>query len=211
LNVDGVFELPWYRQQHGLKGRLIGGWEVSAIYTANSGLPLTVSASGGLSINYNLPGGVNGLNGSTTGGIVNDNAGLSVLGNTNAGLRPNQIADPNNGYGIHLKTSKKFQQSSTPFFYTGAFTAQDPNSDVPGTAKRGTINGPGFQKVDVGVFRNFRIYDRLTFQFRAEAFNATNHTNIQLVGTAATTPSTFGLVNGYRDARQMQFAGRFDF
>ncbi len=48
----------------------------------NSGLPLTVAASGGLQINYNLPGGVSSVfNNATNGGTMTDNAGLSVLGN----------------------------------------------------------------------------------------------------------------------------------
>ncbi|HKO17388.1 MAG TPA: TonB-dependent receptor, partial [Acidobacteriaceae bacterium] len=57
LTFDGVWELPWYRDQKDLKGRVIGGWEVSAIYTINSGLPLTVSASSAFSPSYNLPNG----------------------------------------------------------------------------------------------------------------------------------------------------------
>ncbi|WP_263371743.1 carboxypeptidase regulatory-like domain-containing protein [Granulicella cerasi] len=210
LTLDGVWELPWYKEQHGLKGRLIGGWNVAVTYAVNSGLPLTVAASGGSVINYNLPGGINGLNGSTTGGTVNDNAGLSLLGNTNAGLRPNQIADPNQGYGVNLHASKKYGQSSTPWFYTGAFTATDPASNVPGTARRGTINGPGFQRADLGIFRVYRIVDGLKFQLRGEAFNVANHTNIQSIGVTSTS-STFGQVTGYRDARILQVAGRFDF
>src|SRR6202012_487060 len=50
FTLDGVFEEPWFRSQQGLKGRLLGGWELSAIYTAVAGLPITVGASGGLSI-----------------------------------------------------------------------------------------------------------------------------------------------------------------
>jgi hypothetical protein len=210
MNIDGVWELPWYREQHGLKGRLIGGWEISATYSANSGEPLTIAISGGSTINYNLPGGINGLNGSTTGGVGNDNAGLALLGNTNGGLRPNQIADPNKGYGLHLHSNKTYESSNALWFYTGAFTAEDPNSNTPGNAKRGTINGPGFQRADLGVFRNFRIYNNLSFQFRAEAFNVANHTNVQSIGTSATS-ATYGEITGYRDARIMQFAGRFDF
>ena len=141
---------------------------------------------------------------------MNDNAGLSVLGNTNAGLRPNQIANPNQGYGVRLHAGKNPNQSNTPWFYTGAFTAQDPSSNVPGTAKRGTINGPGFQRADLGIFRNFRLYDRLVFQFRGEAFNVANHTNIQTIGSTATS-STFGEITGYRDARILQLAARINF
>jgi hypothetical protein len=210
LSLDGVYELPWYREQKGLKGRLIGGWEVSGIYAVNSGLPLTVSGSGGSQINYDLPGGVASVfNHATNGGYETDNAGLSVLGNTNAGLRPNQIGDPNSGYGVKIH-NKSYESSSSPWFYTGAFAAPSPTSIIPGTAKRGTIEGPGFQRLDLGVFRNFRLYSRVNFQFRAEAFNAPNHTNVNSVGTSATS-STFGEVTGYRDARIVQFAGKFTF
>jgi Carboxypeptidase regulatory-like domain/TonB-dependent Receptor Plug Domain len=208
LNMDGVFEVPWYRDQKSLKGRLIGGWEVSAIYAINSGLPLTVSGSGGSQITYN--GTTSVFNNATNGGYETDNAGLSVLGNTNAGLRPNQIGDPNNGYGVNLKRSKAYESASALWFYPGAFAAPSPTSIIPGTAKRGTIEGPGFQRLDLGVFRNFRIYERLNFQFRAEAFNAPNHTNVQSIGTTATS-GTFGEITGYRDARILQFAGKFTF
>jgi hypothetical protein len=210
IALDGVYELPWYRDQKGFKGRVIGGWEISAIYAINSGLPLTASASGGTQINYNLPGGgASVFNGSTNGGIANDNAGLSVLGSTNAGLRPNQVGNPNSGYGIKIH-NKGYESSSSPWFYGGAFAATSPTSIVPGTAKRGSIQGPGFNRADLGIYRNFRIWERLAFQFRAEAFNAANHTNVQSIGTTSTS-STFGEVTGYRDARILQFAGKFTF
>jgi hypothetical protein len=208
LNIDGVFEEPFFRDQKDLKGRLLGGWELSAIYAVNSGLPLTVSASSAYSPSYNLPSGVTSVfNGRTNTGYITDNAGLSVLGNTNAGLRPNQLGNPNTGYNAKIH-NKGYNQL---WFYTGAFAATDPTSSVPGTEKRGTVQGPGFNRLDLGVYRNFRIYDRLNFQFRAEAFNAANHTNVQTINTAIGSAGTFGEVTGYRDARIMQFAGKFTF
>jgi len=210
LNLDGVYELPWYREQKNLTGRLIGGWEVSAIYSINSGLPLTISASSAYSPSYNLPGtGTSVFNGKTSTGYITDNAGLSVLGNTNAGLRPNQVGDPNSGNGIKIH-NKTYLNSL--WFYTGAFAATDPNNtNTPGTAKRGTIQGPGFNQLDLGVFRNFRIYNRLNFQFRAEAYNAPNHTNVNSIVTSIGSSANFGQVNGYRDARILQFGGKFSF
>ena len=208
INLDAVYELPWYRDQKDIKGRLIGGWELSAIYAIDSGLPLTASASSAFSPSYNLPGGAASvLNGRTNTGYETDNAGLSVLGNTNAGLRPNQIGDPNSGYGTKIH-NKGYNQL---WFYTGAFAAPSPTSIVPGTAKRGTIQGPGFNRLDLGIYRNFRIVERLNFQFRAEAFNAANHTNVNGVTTAIGSSTTFGEVTGYRDARILQFAGKFTF
>jgi hypothetical protein len=211
LNMDGVFEEPFFRDQRGLKGHLLGGWEISGIYSAQSGLPLTVSAGGGSLVQYNLPGGLASIyNNQINGGYETDNAGLSVLGNTNAGLRPNQIGNPNVGPGAVKIHNKKYESSANPWFYTGAFAAPDPGSPVPGTAKRGTINGPGFGRLDLGVFRDFRIWEGVNFQFRTEALNATNHTNVQSVSTSATSV-LFGQVTGYRDARIMQFAGKFTF
>jgi hypothetical protein len=208
LTFDGVWELPWYRDQRNIEGHLIGGWQISAIYSINSGLPLTVSASSAFSPSYNLPGGTSILNGRSNTGIITDNAGLGILGNTNAGIRLNQIGDPNSGYGTKIH-NKGYNQL---WFYTGAFAAAPPSqTTVPPTAKRGTIQGPGFNSMDLGIFRNFRIWERLSFQFRAEAFNAMNHTNVQTVTTAAGSSTTFGEVTGYRDARQVQFAGKFTF
>jgi len=210
FTADGVWEVPWYREQHGLVGHVIGGWELSAIYTAESGLPLTAtSSSGGVSLR-NSPGVTAVPAPNNPSNIVNDNAGLDTFGGSGAGLRPNQIADPNNGYGEALKASKKYEQATTPWFYTGAFQATDPSSPIPGTEKRGSIIGPGFNRADIGIYRNFRIWENLRFQLRGEAFNAFNHTNIQTIGTTATS-TLFGTVEGYRDARVLQLGGRFDF
>ncbi len=206
--IDGVLEEPWFREQKTLAGRVLGGWEITGIYTANSGLPLTAT-SGSFSLGqYNLPTGVTSVyNGRTNTGYATDNAGLSILGNTYAGMRPDQIGDPNSGHGVRIH-NKGYHQL---WFYGGAFASPNPatNTSMPGNEKRGTINGPGFGKADLGIYRNFRIWNRLNFQFRAEALNVTNHTNVQTVTTAEGT--YFGEVTGYRDARIMQFAGKFTF
>jgi len=200
LTMDGVYELPWHRDQKGLQGRLIGGWEVSAIYAINSGLPLTATSSSGSQSNYGY---TSVFNNSTVGGYPTDNAGLSLLGNTDAGLRPNQIGNPNNGNGRSI-------HNRLEWFYRGAFASPSPTSILPGNEKRGVINGPGFNRADVGLFRNFRIYERLNFQFRAEATNVANHTNWQGVTTSVTS-TTYGQVTSNRDARILQLAGKFTF
>jgi len=208
LTIDGVAEEPWFREQKGLVGRMLGGWELTGIYTANTGLPLTATSSSFTLGQYNLPNGMTSIyNNRTNTGYATDNAGLSILGNTYAGMRPDQIGDPNSGHGVKIH-NKGYHQL---WFYGGAFANPNPatNTSAPGDEKRGVINGPGFGKVDLGVYRNFRIYNRLNFQFRAEAFNATNHTNVNSVTTAEGT--YFGEVTGYRDARIMQFAGKFTF
>ena len=189
--IDGVWDLPWLHEQKGIYGRVFGGWEISGIFQAQSGVPLTVSSSGGIAIN---------------GGAVNaDVAGLAILGASPAGLRPDQIADPNSANGgaaIHTRLH---------WFNTAAFASPSATLGLPGNAKRSTILGPGFYRIDTGLFRNFKITEKATFQLRGEAFNVMNHTNFNGVSVAATTPSTFGVVSGAREARIMQVAGKISF
>jgi hypothetical protein len=209
FSLNGVYELPWYRDQKGLVGHLIGGWELSGIFALNSGLPLTVTSSSGTTTPYNLPSGITSVfNGRVNSGVINDNAGLGVFGSTSAGARPNMLGDPNSGHGVKIHN----KGYNSLWFYTGAFAATNPNDQVnPGNEKRGVVEGPGFGRVDLGIHRTFRIYERLNFQLRMEAFNATNHTNVQTIGTSLAGGGTFGEVTGYRDARIVQFAGRFQF
>jgi hypothetical protein len=46
-----------------------------------------------------------------------------------------------------------------------------------GTTKRNAYTGPGFGDVDLSIFKNTHITERITTQFRAELFNLFNRTN----------------------------------
>ena len=201
LTLDAIWYLPIFQSQQGFAGRILGGWELSGVYAVNSGLPLTASESTGAQVYYGY---TNPVNGKTAGNYVNDSAGLGINGNTNAGFRPDQIGNPNQGQGgrtIHTRTE---------WFFRGAFDTPLPSEVRPGNSKRGNIVGPGYNRLDVGIFRNFRIYENLVFQLRGEAFNVANHTNWQGVGTTATA-TTFGQVTSTRDPRILQVAGKITF
>jgi Carboxypeptidase regulatory-like domain/TonB-dependent Receptor Plug Domain len=202
ITIDGVWELPWYRDQKGVVGHIVGGWELSGIYAINSGLPLTVTMSGGGTLFYGTQANASGP---ANGGVATDAAGLGILGPSAQGLRPDMIANPNSGNGqfqIHNRLN---------WFNRTAFIAPPATSYRVGNEKRGVIEGPGFNRLDVGLFRNFKIYEGLVFQLRGEAYNVVNHTNWQGVGTTSTTASTFGQVTSTRDPRILQVAGKITF
>lgn len=202
LTLDGVYELPFYREQKGLVGHIVGGFQLSGIYTLNSGLPLTVTeSSAGGTVGYASQISALGL---ANGGLVNDSAGLGIMnGPDPASLRPNQVANPNNGYGAPIHTRLNW-------FYRPAFVSPTAASLSVGNEKRGAVNGPGFNRLDVGLFRNFRILEGTEFQLRGEAFNIVNHTNFQGVVTSVTS-GTFGQVTSARDNRILQVAGKLTF
>jgi hypothetical protein len=209
LTFDAVYELPWYKEQKGLTGHLIGGWQVSGIYTVNSGLPLTatLSSSGG-TICYSCNSAIGAVQtsilGLANGGVINDSGGLGIMNSPDpASLRPNLVASPNNGYGQKIHTRQNW-------FYRPAFVAPTAASVTVGNEKRGVIEGPGFNRLDVGLFRNFKIHEDLVFQLRGEAFNALNHTNLSSPSVSGAS-SGFGTITTARDNRILQVAGKITF
>lgn len=202
LSIDGVWELPWYREQQGILGHLAGGWEMSGLYVVNSGLPLTITMGAGSLVNYQ---GLTSIyNGQSNGGVANDSAGLGIIGPSQASLRPNQVLNPSDGYGqVNLRTRLHW-------FNQTAFVAPSAASFQVGNEKRGVVSGPGYNRLDVGIFRNFKIYHGAVFTLRGEGFNVMNHTNWGTVGTS-TGLSTFGTVTATRDPRILQVAGKINF
>ncbi len=52
-----------------------------------------------------------------------------------------------------------------------------------GNAGFNSMRGPGVGNLDLGIFREFAVKERIRIQFRAEAFNATNTPHFALPGT----------------------------
>src|SRR5262249_22153849 len=46
-----------------------------------------------------------------------------------------------------------------------------------GNVGRNSLRGPGLARMDLAVFRNFKLSERIRLQFRAESFNIANHAN----------------------------------
>jgi hypothetical protein len=202
LTIDGVWELPWYREQEGIVGKIAGGWELSGIYAVNSGLPLTATMSGSSTVQY---GGLTSIySGQTNGGVASDAAGLGILGPSAASLRPNMVLNPSAGYG-QVQLRKRLH-----WFNQTAFVAPSPSSFQVGNEQRNPMTGPGYNRLDVGLFRNFKLYRSVTFQLRGEGYNIMNHTNWGTIGTTATS-TTFGTVTATRDPRILQVAGKINF
>jgi hypothetical protein len=91
-----------------------------------------------------------------------------------------------------------------------------------GNIARDSNRAPGELDFDASVSKDFKIHERLGFQFRVDAFNVINHTNFQspsgsltATGTGTTptfaTSSGFGKITGTQPNRQMQASARFFF
>ncbi len=81
------------------------------------------------------------------------------------------------------------------WFNTAAFSNVVPGGGYAfGNLGRNNLIGPGIQNLDFGLFKNFRVTERIGVQFRAEAFNALNHANFSLPAADANS-STFGQIS----------------
>jgi Carboxypeptidase regulatory-like domain/TonB dependent receptor len=82
---------------------------------------------------------------------------------------------------------------------------------LPSMLGRNTFRGPGFWNLDAGLYKNFRITEGKTLQFRSEFYNIFNHSNLFLNG-ASTEISSSPFVEGFRNGRRnVQLALKFIF
>ncbi len=135
---------------------------------------------------------------------------ISVFGDTaNAGtiLNTNPIrANQNPNVPIYLSAD---QQSGDRWFNTAAFAT--PAAFTFGNVGRNTVIGPGQNSVDLALIREFQIHESHGIQFRAEFFNALNHTNFGTPNRYVNTAQFGSVTMAATPARQIQFALRYKF
>ena len=193
ITGDVIYDLPFGRGQ--MFGRnsarwlneMIGGWQLSGIYAWHTGFAFPV------------------LDNAST--VTFGNTAYPIFNGNSNNIAVNPHADPNlSNNGIQLFANPKAALA--------AFTA--PTGLQTGT--RDELRGPHFSNIDLGIAKNFPLWnEKYRLQFRAEAYNAFNHTNFALPSAINIDSANFGQItstssiSGDQSARVLQFALRFDF
>jgi hypothetical protein len=92
-----------------------------------------------------------------------------------------------------------------------------PDKGTLGNVGRNTLTRPGVTTLDMSLFKNFQVTERVKTQFRMEAFNALNHTNFGLPSpvifdSAGNVPSAAGKITSTStDSRRIQFGLKVSF
>jgi outer membrane receptor protein involved in Fe transport len=127
--------------------------------------------------------------------------------------RPNLIGDPD------LDDASQFgwfRTADAPLTAGGQVNGpwQRPERGQFGNVGRNSLIGPSFMQVDASLFKTFEITERIGAQFRAEAFNALNKTNLNNPNTCVDCPGVagriFGAYNSYVP-RQWQLGLKLQF
>ena len=90
--------------------------------------------------------------------------------------------------------------------------AQQPN-DAFGSVRPGSLRGPGFQNIDMAVFKNFPVWHEHHAEFSANLFNAFNIADYAAPDSGM-TDGNFGQITGISTTflpRDFQFAGHINF
>jgi len=153
-----------------------------------------------------------------------------------SGWQTSGILTLQTGFPIRITSADDVEQLSSFFFeppgepnLTGPFHTQDPRTHggyvfdpslftndtvAPGTigdAPRSICCSPGIANFDIGVFKGFRLSERVGMEFRAEIYNLFNHTQLYSVDGDISDGSDFGFAQKFRPPRQIQFALKFTF
>jgi outer membrane receptor protein involved in Fe transport len=187
--VSSIYQVPVGKGKRfmGNAGRgldlLVGGWQLNGVWTWETGVPFTPGYS-------------------DCGGDVDTGP-----------CRPNLVGNaiPSNQNQNQWFIGTGGQELSANGMTIGPW--QRPARGAFGNVGDNSFFGPHFWQVDMSLFKNFKITEKVTGQFRAESFNSFNHVNLgQPNGTVDS--SSAGQITGLAAGaamREWDFALRFDF
>lgn len=171
--------------QNGVASFVAGGWQLQNIVQLRAGYPFSLSGGSGSCIcGRYVPQRVNLVPGRKSGKISNPN--------------PAKWFD-RSAYWVPSAT-KGAAVIGTPDQYSTVA------STIQGTVTRNTLRGPGTVSVDLSAIKNFPLYERLTAQFRAEAFNIINHPNFANPNSNISNSGWGTITSTSLDNRDLQLA-----
>jgi hypothetical protein len=202
----GLYYTPkWFRSQRGLLGRVLGGWNFSPLFTAQSGSPLTVTYSEGSSSGKQAFGEVSTSSSATSSFTTNAEGASPYTG----GMTPIYNNAGSNGVGTNSPGAINIY--SDPAAVLGQFRKCVVGFDTNcgGYALRGLPRW----NVDLAVGKTINFWREgmgadLSFQFT----NVLNHMALSNPSLTLTSPTSFGVINGQANTpRQMEFGLRIHF
>jgi outer membrane receptor protein involved in Fe transport len=178
FSANFIWDIPYMKEQRGVVGHLLGGWQINGTYFLTSG----ATFSPGQSTAYNSVLGAGYLTSGdrpflTCPTCDRRQVGISQVDAFNLG-QINTVTDVNGFISLTALQS------------TGAIVAVTPSQvkyilNAPGSARifgspfgnspRNAERGPIFNQLNMGLFKNIRTWERVVVQLRAEAFNVLNH------------------------------------
>jgi hypothetical protein len=206
--ISPIWETPWFKSGNGFEREALGGWTVSSIFTAHTGIPFSIYDESYV-LNASDSNAIPRLTPATP--ITQYSTGTPVPVSGQANLFNALNVPPPAPIGPLNPTLGISDFGPYPANMTG----------------RGAFRGPGAWNDDLSIAKSFKLTERFALEFRAEAFNVFNHHNfyINADGNYIGAPTTSSLevteekgglgseaLGGNHDERRFgQFALRLSF
>jgi hypothetical protein len=188
-----LYELPWFHDQRGFVGHVLGGFSISSVVTLQTGIPFDITDGGDRSL---------------TG--AGDDRPDYIGGNV-------QFVDPRaNAFGLQNSyfngTGGGSNTASTNpnFLRVGSGGSVAQGAGAYGNFGRNVFHGPGTLNTDLRLSKTVHLTEHQTLTLRGEAFNFFNHTQF-FNPDGNINDTTFGQVLTAHDPRLVQFTAQFRF
>jgi hypothetical protein len=185
--------VPTVRDARGLFNHLLNGWEITGIFTARTGTPFSIF--------------------DCTNSIFAESPCMRVI--SNGPLAFNNKVSPGDANVIDSPNRYKFVDLSglTPGTFQNPITGGNEPGPFPSNmTARNAFRGPGFWNLDAGLYKNFKVTERVNLQFRFEAYNVFNHANAFVIYGFPDNEISNGFVPAFFDGRRnVQLAGKIIF
>jgi len=212
-----LYQPPVYRDQKGFAGRILGGWTIAPLFTAQSGFPLQLSVGTGSNQNAQAFGEVYGNNNT---GLYENAVGISPFTGGNSAHTNVSVAGTcagtsgNSGLNLFANPCAIYNEFRPPVL------GIDTN-----TNGAGPIRGFPTWNLDATITKDIRVTERFGAQLIFQFVNVLNHfqpanpgaTSVTASGMSISSPSTWGVVsnqaasaNGVQ-SRWMEFGLRVHF
>lgn len=196
FKANGIYELPFGPDKRwlssGVASRALGGWQINAIFEARTGRPISFTSNRG---------------------TVN-RQGRSARNTVITSLSREQLQELT-GLFFDSTTGRPLFVNPSLIGADGRANTQmlqNPSAGQYGTLQLTPVSGPGYWNVDLSLIKRTRIRESWNLEFRAEAFNAFNHTNFFVSAENNDINSTsFGRLRSTFDPRILQFALKLNF
>ena len=165
-----IYDLPFYKSQHGMAGKVFGGWQVNSTFRYTSGQPYTVVQS-------RFNGSISFCDTSATMSTFYD-ACRPILSNpaapidsigyctdseaSDCGLVNYVTGEPISASAVRWIAN---DSDNAAFFFGSPFKG----------AGRNILRGQAISAANLALFKNTKLTEKITLQLRATAYNAFNH------------------------------------
>jgi hypothetical protein len=170
--ISYQYELPKAESLHGWLAYVVNGWGTSGVISAESGQPYSViDFSGGIASQFYGGGNDFITNPLVPIGAVGSTPGAKPVLQGTLGVNPGNPVLNSAAFGIPLlQPGQNGVPPCDPV--SGACDVYETNF---GAASRNIFVSPFQSRVDMTVFKNFRINERFRLKFDVQAFNVFNH------------------------------------